>query len=113
MPPAVGSGDHTGVSAASGRLCPMDGNDAGSAVRTGVYHSLSDGAISGDPRSAAQKQGPQECNGQQSGRRLSSLGAWLVAEGACADTPALRLRSMGEQIGPPKRCPQPSSPGSS
>jgi site-specific recombinase XerD len=33
---------------------------------------------------------------------LSSLGAWLVEEGACADTPARRLRSMGEQIGPPK-----------
>src|SRR5687767_5847793 len=44
---------------------------------------------------------------------LSSLGAWLVAAGACADTPARRLRSMGEQIGPPKALSQPSSPGSS
>jgi len=33
---------------------------------------------------------------------LASLGAWLVASGACADTPARRLRSMGEQPGPPK-----------
>jgi site-specific recombinase XerD len=33
---------------------------------------------------------------------LSSLGAWLVAEGACADTPARRLRSMSEQPGPPR-----------
>jgi site-specific recombinase XerD len=33
---------------------------------------------------------------------LSSLGAWLVVTGSCVDTPARRLRSMGEQIGPPK-----------
>src|SRR5204863_3766096 len=33
---------------------------------------------------------------------LSSLGAWLLAAGACVDTAALRLRSMSEQIGPPK-----------
>jgi len=33
---------------------------------------------------------------------LSSLGAWLVATGTCADMPARHLRSRGEQIGPPK-----------
>jgi site-specific recombinase XerD len=33
---------------------------------------------------------------------LASLGAWLVATGVCADTPARRLRSIVEQPGPPK-----------
>src|SRR5690242_20502610 len=33
---------------------------------------------------------------------LSSLGAWLVEIGICATSPARRLRTIGDQPGPPK-----------
>jgi integrase/recombinase XerC len=33
---------------------------------------------------------------------LSSLGAWLVETGVCAASPARRLRTIGDQPGPPK-----------
>jgi site-specific recombinase XerD len=33
---------------------------------------------------------------------LASLGAWLVEEGVCAASPARRLRTIGDQPGPPK-----------
>src|SRR5687767_5847794 len=48
----------------------MDGNDAGCAVLTRVYHILSDGAICGDPRSADPAEGPKTGDPQQSGRHL-------------------------------------------
>lgn len=33
---------------------------------------------------------------------LAALGAWLVESGSCAATPARRLRSLREELGPPK-----------